>query len=212
MSPDLLPAPTATARIRLRFYDLVFTVLNPGPSALLAPRQGRFREAVVAFPARAGGIAGEASLYMWTDDDTYMAWAREAFGWPVLRGQIALVGPVWEPLLVEGATGSARVEATGGVAAIQDVMVREHIAPPAQRSVWLTPRRVLHRAGLSGETREVFLARPTVRQGGRWHRATGQVSLDFKPPHPLHSITVADVDLELVDGLELVVGDDVDVV
>ena len=109
MSPDLLPERAEQIRVRLRFYELTFIALGNNPGQSLAPKEGRFREAVVGFPARFKERNGELSLFMWTDSDTYLMWAREAFGWPLLKGAIALTGDIWTSENLEGATGGGVV-------------------------------------------------------------------------------------------------------
>ena len=53
LSPDLWPASAESTRIRLRFYDLVYTALSDDRPGVTAPRTGRFREAVRRKDARA---------------------------------------------------------------------------------------------------------------------------------------------------------------
>src|SRR6185312_12428778 len=47
---------------RVRFYDVEFAGQSRNASV---PAQGRFREAVVAFPARVADLIGEVSAFMW---------------------------------------------------------------------------------------------------------------------------------------------------
>lgn len=56
---------------RLRFYDARFEACDALQGAPLAPRTGAFREAVVAFPAASGGHEGDATMFMWADDEPY---------------------------------------------------------------------------------------------------------------------------------------------
>lgn len=211
LSPSLWPAEAPTVRARLRFYNIAFTALADTARAPWLASEGRFREAVIAFQASAGSLNGEVSLFMWTDSDPYLMWGREVFGWPLLRGRIDLAGPLWESQTLLGSRGTATLSVPDGsiALAIGDVTneVKEKRAPPC----WLTPRRVLHRAGLDDETRELLIVRPNVQNPGVHYTASGSVVLEFATTHPLHGLAVGDADYEVVDGIELVVGSDVDV-
>jgi acetoacetate decarboxylase len=210
--PDfLLPEVSSRPWARLRFYDAAFRTLAPAGLHALAPREGCFREAVVAFPACAGGVEGDSTIFMWADSDVYTNWGREVFGWPVLRGEIELEGEVWGQTAVAGATGTAHMREPRGSAALLDIELGEPLDQSAPGGRWLTPRRVLHRAGLDGETVDVVSARPRVIDAGTSYAATGQVVLDFAAAHPLHGLDVSSAKLKVVDGFDLVVGEDVDV-
>jgi hypothetical protein len=210
MSPDLLPQRTPTARIRLRFYDLAFEALGANDGQRLAPREGRFREAVIGFPARFGGLAGESSLFMWTDSDTYLMWAREGFGWPALRGEIELEGGFWSAAELEGSTATARLREPWGAASLLDVEVGARAEVGTPSGVWLTPRRTLRHDG-SGDDRQLLAVRPVVREAGTRYTATGRVDFDFREPHPLAALRAAEAEVEAADGFELLVGADVEV-
>jgi hypothetical protein len=211
MSPDLLPGPAPSVRTRLRFYDLAFEALGPARGQPLAPREGRFLEGAVGFPARGGGAEGESSLFLWTESDTYLMWAREAFGWPVGLAEIALGGSLWTGAALEGASGNAHLRDRWGSAALLDVRVTARAQEGTPSGSWLTPRRVLHRAGLDGETRELLVVRPVVREPGERYTATGRVRFDFREPHPLHLLGELEAQVEVADGFEIVVGADVEV-
>jgi len=210
MSPDLLPAPASSVRTRLRFYDLGFEALGPARGQPLAPSEGRFLEGAVGFPARGGGTEGESSLFLWTDSETYLMWAREAFGWPVALATIELTGDLWSDGELAGATGGGFLRDGWGTAEVGDVRVTAPAATGTPSGSWLTPRRVLHRAGMDGDTRELLVVRPVVRDAGRRWSATGRVSFDFREPHPLHLLRELDAQVEVADGFELVVGEDVE--
>jgi hypothetical protein len=211
MSPDLLPEPASFVRTRLRFYRLTFEALGPAHGQQLAPKEGTFLEGAVGFPARARGIEGESSLFLWTDSDTYLMWAREAFGWPVALADIELDGGLWTTVDLDGETGQARLTDRCGSAALLDVRVVGQADAGTPSGSWLTPRRALHRAGLGGESRELLVVRPVVRKSGDRYRASGRVRFDFEDPHPLSMIGELEADVEVADGIELVVGEDVEV-
>ena len=211
MSPYLRPEYQNEVRIRLRFYELEFQALGRNEAQLLAPSEGRFREGAVGFPARVGDTNGEASLFLWTDSDTYLMWAREAFGWPVVKAEIELQGPIWSAAELEGTSGGARLRDPWGTAAIVEAHVIQHVGSGSPAGVWLTPRRVLRRAGLDEDARELLVVRPAVRLPGARYRAEGRIAIDFAPGHPLHGLNAAEAELDVVDGFELIVGGDVEV-
>jgi hypothetical protein len=211
MSPELRPKHAPAVRIRLRFYELRFQALGRNEGQPLAPVEGRFRECAVGFPARFRDIDGEASLFLWTDSDTYLMWAREAFGWPVARGRIALSGSIWNSAELAGASGGAKLEDEWGSAEIAGATVRDRAGERSPSALWFTPRRVLRRAGLDNDLRELLVVRPTVRATGARYGGVASVLFDFDESHALAGLDEAQAEIELVDGFELVVGDDVDV-
>ena len=209
MSPDLLPAEADAVRARLRFYDLSFSVLRPNEAQPLAPTEGRFRETAVACQARFGAAEGEVSLFLWADSDTYVMWAREAFGWPVLRGRIDLAGTAWTATELTASEGQARLTDSWGSASLE-ASVGDRVEGGSPGARWLTPRRVLNRAGLGGEVRELMAVSPTVRAAGARYGGAGRVSFTFDRRHPLAQFPETETELEVVDGFEIVVGDEVD--
>jgi hypothetical protein len=211
MSPDLLPERTDEVRIRLRFYELTFEALGENPGQSLAPTEGNFREAVVGFPARFGELVGEVSLFMWTDSDTYLMWAREAFGWPLLRGDITLEGGMWSRDDLQGASGRAVVDTDWGSAELLEATVSDPTGSGSPAAWWLTPRRLVQRGGLDGERRELLAVRPGVRKAGERYSGSGRVAFDFREPHPLAALGGASAELELADGFELLVAETVEV-
>jgi hypothetical protein len=209
LSADLLPRDhRAEVRARIRFYDVRFhTDGRPGTSS------GRFREAVVAFASSAGAADGEVSLFMWTDDDTYMLWGREVFGWPLERATVDLQGPLWREGALGGeVSGTSTARCPQGELGLRIDDGRPVPAPQGPGAIWITPRRVLHRAGLDGDTREVLLVRPEVIEPGRRYEARGSAWLSFSSGHPLAGIAVAAPTFEVVDGIRIRVGADVDIV
>jgi hypothetical protein len=211
MSPDLLPKRADEVRIRLRFYDLSFTALHPSHTQPLAPTTGRFREAAVGFPACWQGVEGETSLFLWADSETYVMWAREAFGWPVLRGQIELTGRLWSDDELLGASGGARVTDAWGSAFLEDAIVQSSAGSGSPAARWLTPRRLLRQGGLDGEVREVLMVSPTPLAAGARYKGTARANFTFDQRHPLARIPEAEAELDMVDGFEIVVGEKVDV-
>ena len=211
LSPDMLPEPASEIRTRLRFYELEFEALGRHPGQPLAPTRGRFKEAVVGFPARAGELEGESSMFMWTDSDTYMMWGREAFGWPLLRADVTLSGPVWTTEQLVGSSGGGSVVTPHGSAALLDAVVRDRSPAGLAALCWLTPRRLLTGPTESfDERRELLAVWPTVREEGERFAGEGRVSFDFDETHPLHALGEHDAELDILDGFELVVAERVE--
>jgi hypothetical protein len=118
---------------RVRFYDVEFA------GAQRAAAAGRFREAVVAFPARSGALIGEVSAFMWTDSQTYLTWGREIFGWPLRSASFELSGAAWHSGI---GAGSGRATFEGGQITIE---FRGHahspgVTPVPGAGTWITPR------------------------------------------------------------------------
>ena len=209
MSPDLLPERADSVRTRLRFYDLSFSVLRRNEAQPLAPTEGRFREAAVGFQACFGTVEGEVSLFLWADSDTYVMWAREAFGWPVLHGRIDLAGTAWTATELAGTEARAQLTDSWGSASLE-ASVGDRVEGGSPGVPWLTPRRVLNPAGIGGEVRELLAVSPTVRTAGVRYGGTGRVNFAFDHRHPLARFPETETELEVVDGFEIVVGDKVE--
>lgn len=209
LSPDLRPAYSESIRIRLRFYDLVYTALSDDRPGVTAPRTGRFREAVFGVPARFRETVGEVSVCMWADGSDYIAWGREVFGWPVLHGSFELEGPFWDGGTAPGTT--AKMNSAAGSVALADVDLTAGTSSGSPAGVWLTPRRRLQRAGLAEDSRDVLVVRPEVRRPGRHSLGSCRVVVDLDPTHPFGSLSAIDADLEGADGFEILVGANVDV-
>jgi Acetoacetate decarboxylase (ADC) len=215
LSPDLAPPRARFVRSRLRFYDLTFEAIGECPGSALAPRHGRFREGAIGVAARHGPVQGDSSVFLWTDSDIYLMWGREAFGWPVRLAEISLRGALWaDGGLGRGGEGEAALRDQWGTAALRDVRA---LRPAEQAPVgsggecWLTPQRVLRQAGCAGESRQLLVVRPTVRDPGTRYAGEGQVTFSFAQGHPLGDFCEGQAAVDVVDGIELVVGEDVSV-
>lgn len=214
LSPDLLPD-GGEFRVRFRFYDLAFEVRGPAAGQPLAPHAGRFREAAFGVPAAVEGVRGETSTFLWTDSLTYLMWGREAFGWPLRHGQFEFEGTLWDTSFaaLEKASGTALLTEEWGSARLSDVQIHEALASQHGGTVnWLTPRRVLERAGKETERRELLVVRPVVERPGTRYGGRGALEFDFSPPHPLAPLRELAVEIDVADGFQLLVGEDVDVI
>lgn len=200
--PDLRPRPADTYPSRARFYTLEVD-------------GERFHEAAISLPIRVGDVDGEASALLWGDSERYCAWARDGFGWTVVPATFDCSGSLWQERSPAGGTG--RVTASWGgrslVLEIADPVVEEAASGGwMTRLPWLAPRRIVHRAGLDGETREVFKITPTMRRPGTRFAGQGILDIDFGPHDPLSTQGGIRCDLEVIDDFEIVVGEDVEIV
>ena len=200
--PDLRPPVADAHQSRLRFYEM-------------EANGERFHELVTSLPMRAGGVDGEATLVLWSDSENYRTWAREEFGWPALDARFEYEGSLWETGPPEGATGSARARMSEGTIALT-VETPARAAEPVSgwmvRKPWLAPRRIVHRGGLDGETREVMDVKPSIRRPGTRLVAQGRARFDLGPGNPYTALGEVVCEVEVLDGFELVVGDTVELV
>lgn len=212
VSPALRPPPRQTIRARLRFYDLEFEALGFSPAQALAPVKGAFREAAVGVPTQYGEVTGDTSIFMWADSDAYVMWAREVFGWPLLRTELELHGDLWTVGALDvGLSGQATVRDAWGTAAISTASVTTPAAEGSPSATWLTPRTILRHGANGGELRELQAVRPVVEKQGTPYRGHGNVEFAFQTGHPLALLETSEADIDLVDGFCLRVGDDVEI-
>jgi hypothetical protein len=206
ISPSLLPDSNEPGLARLRFYDVAFHSEDSDPRQT---PDGHFREAVIAFPAAYKGQVGEISAFMWSDSDTYMLWGREVFGWPILRGQVELTGPIWDSDLAPSSTGEARLELNdGSSASITVETVGDPLAEPPPPT-WITPRLVPEPAS-NTQRRQLLIVRPALMEPGDRRQVTGSLTFDFKSGHPLAGIRPQVESLDVRAGFVLRVGDQVE--
>ena len=200
--PELLPRESATVASRIRFYEL-----NGAGHA--------FREAVMGSPVQYDGVDGESTFVIWTDSEIYQTWGREVFGWPVLRGTIALAGPLWDPIMPDGATGTCGLDCPDGAIALDvDRGLQESSGSQWRltRSDWLSPRKVIRHGDLAEEEHEVLRITPTIIRAGSAFTASGRVSFRLATGHPLADLSEMRVGVEVIDGFEMVIGNEVEVV
>lgn len=204
---ELLPEGAPTVQARLRFYELDFRAVSP--SSPIAPTSGHFMEATIGFAAEAAGIRGDISQFMWTDSDAYMAWGREAFGWPLSRGTFELGGELWSGANPLGTSGSCRLLDRFGSSTLVVNRVRDRIAADLPEVKWFIARRTLHWTTRATSVPELLLVRPRFEEPPARYAADGRASIDFNPPHPLHGIEILEAEVEVLDRIRLLVGGDV---
>ena len=189
---------------RVRFYDIEFTGPGRNPSAA----QGRFREAVVAFPARVADLIGEVSAFMWTDSDTYLTWSREAFGWPLRRASFDLGGGVWDG---GTDTGTGRATVAGGAITIEVTGSAPEATLEAVpgSGTWITPRMIIPSDPSAAGRIEINAVTPRIVTAGNQRPVRAKAQLSVPAGHPLHGLDPVIVRAELRAGCELVVGETV---
>lgn len=205
LSPALM-VDEPTLRVRLRFYDLEFASEAPGDGRLTLDR-GRFREAAIGVPAQAGDVRGETSVCMWSDSPAYQMWGREAYGWPILPADFEFEGAIWDPGPATGAVGRAVMDDGFGTAALENVRLQGPREAPAGSPSWLTPRRLLRHGAQARDEREVVVVRPTIRSRGSAYEGTADVRIAFGSDHPLGDMEFTAAELDVVDGIELLVAE-----
>jgi hypothetical protein len=190
---------------RVRFYDVEFAGQSRNASV---PAQGRFREAVVAFPARVADLIGEVSAFMWTDSDTYLTWSREAFGWPLRRAGFDLDGGVWDG---STDTGTGRATFADGAITIEVTGPGPEAAlePVPGSSTWITPRMIIPSDPSAPGQIEINAVTPRLVTPGAERPVRVRAQLSLPAGHPLHGLDPAIVRAELRTGCELVVGETV---
>lgn len=208
LSPSFIPAQGELGTpTRLRFYDIDYEPRD-GDEQVRVSSSGTFREAVIAFKGTIADVDGEFSAYMWTDDDRYMAWGREVFGWPLLRGDIRLAGALWDSsgagsttcqLLQPEYTLTIEVDESEGTK-----------GPDGPAANWLTPRRILF-PGLGGaERRDLNIVRPTVLEAGRSLAHAGRVKMESSADVFMSKLTpLGNVSIHSLSGFRICVGDQV---
>jgi hypothetical protein len=156
-------------------------------------------------------IQGEVSTHMWTDDDTYLQWGREVFGWPLQRGEIALSGPLWTD---GGNRGTAQVVSVAGTASIEvsGADPGRTTSQAVSGGPWLTPRRVLPTGALGRGALEMTAVEPSVVTAGTRESVHATAVLSFADGHPLHGVEIVPLRSEIHRGFELLVGSSVSVV
>jgi len=162
---------------RLRFYDIKFEPRD-GSSAFKKEFSGGFKEAVIAFKGKCADVDGEFSAFMWTDDDTYIGWGREIFGWPLIRSEITLDGKSWGD--ASAVNSSCRVKSKDfDLSLVMDeASGQQH--PLGKGANWLTPRRVIFPQGNEPERRDLNIVRPTIIDEGKFFIHEGEVSFVTK--------------------------------
>jgi hypothetical protein len=214
LSPDLEPVEEhGGVPTRLRFYWVDYGRLDDNPadragSAGNWPRAGSFHEAVVAFAVSVGGRRGEVSCFMWTDDEAYLLWGREAFGWPLLRAEVSTGGTIWA-----GSQSREAFDASARADGIE-LALRGKITGAGERAgpgpaTWLTPRRTITWGtdGTFGERRELLLVNPQVIRAGQHVACRGDVEIGAPDGHPLASIRpLAEPSMAASLNFEIVVG------
>ena len=91
---------------RARFYELNMDAGYGDDLIARNPEQSKFFEAVVAIECSYQGVQGDYSVHMYSDNFTYITWAREVIGWPLKQGKISMSQP-WNPVALESGVSIA---------------------------------------------------------------------------------------------------------
>jgi len=208
VSPSFSPMKTARGvPTRLRFYDVYYEPRD-GDDRTRANGSGNFREAVIAFKGSMAGVDGEYSAFMWTDDDRYMAWGREVFGWPLLRGDIRLVGPLWDAS-ESGRTVCQLVHPDFNLIIEADEPESLELVerPPP---LWLTPRRIIFPSQDGHVRRDLNIVQPTVISAGNSQSHQGSVKLEGRKDSFVSKLQpLGSVRIESLEAFRICVGDQV---
>lgn len=162
---------------RLRYYDIKFEPRDGTPK-FKKKFSGGFKEAVVAFKGSIADVDGEFSAFMWTDDDTYIGWGREIFGWPLIRSEFTLQGKAWDASSKEQT--HCRVQSSDFDLTLtmdDDSAVEQAIGKGPN---WLTPRRVIFPAGDEPDRHDLNVVVPTIIEPGNFYVHRGAVNFDVK--------------------------------
>ena len=161
---------------RRRFYDIKFEPRDGSPS-FKTKMSGTFKEAVIAFKGSFAEVEGEYSAFMWTDDDTYIGWGREIFGWPLIRAEINLKGKSWDQASIDNSHCQVKSNDFNLSLALDDDSGIEKAIGRGPN--WLTPRRVIFPAGNEPDRHDLNIVRPTILEMGNFYTHTGEVTLDI---------------------------------
>jgi hypothetical protein len=162
---------------RLRFYDIKFEPRD-GSADFKREMSGGFKEAVIAFKGRCADIEGEYSAFMWTDDDRYIGWGREIFGWPLIRSEITLEGRSWGDSSQPNSKCRVKSKDFNLSLLMNDASGQQQEL--GKGANWLTPRRVIFPQGNEGERRDLNVVRPTIIDDGKFYVHEGEVSFATK--------------------------------
>ena len=140
---------------------------------------------------------------MWSDSDTYMHWGRDVFGWPVIRAPVELEGEI-------GPARSGRPRRAPPPSSSPTEAVRHLGRPRRGRPPAADARGVDHAASHLLAARKSaasfsLCARPSQYRPPR--EVTGDLDLSFREPHPLADLQPTNIRIELSAGIELRVGD-----
>lgn len=158
---------------RLRFYNINFEPRD-GSADYKVQMSGTFKEAVIAFKGSFAGINGEFSAFMWTDDDTYISWGREIFGWPLIKNEITLFGRTWSSSTTDNTLCRVKSKDFDLSLSMDDASGVEQ--PIGDGPNWLTPRRVIFPAGIEPDRHDLNIVLPTILEAGKFSVHNGEVN------------------------------------
>ena len=161
---------------RARFYELNMDGGYGDDLAVSNPPQSRFFEAVIAIECSYGGVQGDCSVHMYSDNATYIAWGREVIGWPLKEGNIDITSP-WKPHQLEaGVEIAGNLERFGGRLMSAKITLKE---PRPSQAVplpnWFSHKLIPGVDGSEPDVNQLILAGPSRMDIGPVWEATGSL-------------------------------------
>jgi len=172
----------------------------------------------VAFQVASGVIPSEISVFMWTDSDVYLAWGREAFGWPLVRGTFRLSGALWGAVPERQATpesqmqlgAAASVEVAGGSLGLTNVALASAAGPGVAPAEWIVPRRLLLWSPHRHDYREILVVSPRILAPGDRFEGSAELIVELSESSPLHGVIHSQkCEVVAASGFKLLVGADI---
>ncbi len=193
---------------RARFYELSMDAGYGDEIANLNPEQAQFFEAVIAIECSYQGVTGDCSVHMYSDNSTYIAWGREAIGWPLKQGKISLSKP-WKPHQLD-----AGVRITGKLERFGSQLMSATIELSEPKSVntaalpsWFSHKLIPAVEGGQPDVNQLILAGPSRMHIGTVWEAHGHLELYEGLGEELHFLRPAEiVSADYVPFVDLMVG------
>ena len=172
---------------RARFYDLIHDAGKGDAWTSQNPEQAQFHEAVVAIETHYGDLEGDYSIHSYSDEATYIAWAREVIGWPVKSGKIVMSRP-WQDE-APGVTITGMLERFGRCLMTASVTLTERLPAPDQPAGlpnWFTYKVISSAEREQPEICQLILGGPVRAESGPIWSATATLEIGEGPNDELH--------------------------
>ena len=205
----LLPNDEEDVLCRVRFYDIEYTSLSEIDDRTAA-RSGRFREAVVAYRGAFGHVGGDVSAVMLTDSFPYLAWGRDAFGWPLEPAAFEFDGPLWTQANPQGQM-SAFATANDLTIRLEGAVSAKSPLDEAPQVTWLTPRTVPDPSTLVEDPQLLIVYPRWVSIGERYELEDARLVITAGSDGRVRSFEgeIAITSADVLSGFTMVVGESV---
>jgi acetoacetate decarboxylase len=195
---------------RARFYELVMDAGQGDHLVSTNPEQTLFYEAVIAIECSYKQLHGDYSVHMYSDNATYISWAREVVGWPLKMGHIVITKP-WKPYQLEsGVTVTGVLDRFGTQLMKASVTLTEPMPEQDRpRSVpnWFTYKFIPSIEGPELDVSQLVVAGPSRMDTGLVWKATGTLELGEGLNDELHFLRPGEiVSADYVPYVDLTVG------